>query len=151
MEIQEILGYLLNSSAKMIKRTMDSYLDKYGITTSQWAILKLLDNKIQLTQTQIAKELLGDRATAGDVIQRLCEKGYIEKSLDKYDRRVYVVSLTPKAKNVIVDIEGMVSVVTKKALEGLTESEEQILYKSLKHIINNLSQEVSYDVGTRDI
>lgn len=151
MEIQEILGYLLNSSSKLIKRTMDSYLDKYDITTSQWAILKLLDSKKQLTQTQIARELMGDRATAGDVIQRLCEKGYIEKSIDKNDRRVYVVSLTPKANNVIVDIEGMASVVTKKALEGLTESEEQSLYKSLKHIINNLSQEVSYDVGTRDI
>lgn len=142
MVIQEILGYLLNTSAKLSKRVMDNYLNKYDITTSQWAILKLLDSKNLLTQTQIAKELSGDRATVGDIIQRLYEKGYIEKTSDKNDRRVYVVCITQKAKNIIEDIERMAADVTKKALEGLSENDKQILYKSLSQIIDNLSQEV---------
>lgn len=141
MEIQEILGYLLNSSSRLIKRTMDNYLSKYNITTSQWAILKLLDTNNQLTQTQIANKLLGDKATAGDIILRLCEKNYLEKSLNKNDRRAYVVSLTPQAKNAVMDIERMANDVTKKALEGLTRNDIQILYKSLNQIIDNLSKE----------
>lgn len=141
MNIQQILGYLLNTSSKLIKRTMDNKLSKYNITTSQWAVLKLLDTKNQLTQTEIAKELLGDKATAGDIILRLCEKNYIEKSINKNDKRMYVVSLTPKAKNLITDMERMANDVTKKALEGLGDNDVQILYKSLNQIINNLSKE----------
>jgi DNA-binding MarR family transcriptional regulator len=141
MEIKEILGYLLNSSAKLTKRSMDKYLEKYGITTTQWSVLKLLATKNQLTQTQIANELLGDKATVGDVVLRLGEKNYIEKVFDKNDRRAYVVSLTSTAKKMINDIETMANDVTRKALEGLNEADIQVLYKALNQIISNLSKE----------
>jgi len=95
MEIQQILGYLLNTSSKLIKKTMNNNLSEYNITTAQWAVLKLLDTKTQLTQTEIAKELLGDKATAGDVILRLSEKNYIEKSVSKNDKRMYIIYLSP--------------------------------------------------------
>jgi len=149
MEIQQILGYLLNTSSKLIKRTMDNNLNEYNITTSQWAVLKLLDTKIQLTQTQIAKELLGDKATAGDIILRLYEKNYVEKSIDKNDKRMYVVSLTPKAKNLINDMEKKAIKVTNKALEGLDYNDIQILNKSLNQIINNLSKEGQIWLGAK--
>lgn len=141
MKIQQMLGYLLNTSGKLTKKILDNNLKKYNITTSQWAVLKLLDTKKQLTQTEIAKELLGDKATAGDVILRLCEKNYIEKSINKVDKRMYVVRLTPKAKNVIADMERMADDVCKKALKGLDDNDIQILYKSLNQIINNLYKE----------
>ena len=141
MDIQQILGYLLNTSSKLIKRTMDIHLSEYNITTSQWAVLKLLDTKKQLTQTEIAKELLGDKATAGDIILRLCEKEYVKKLLDENDKRMYVVSLTPKAKTLINDMEKKAIAVTNKALDGLDNNDIQILNKSLNQIIYNLSQE----------
>lgn len=141
MEIQEVLGYMLGASSKLIKRTMENYLRKYDITTSQWAVLKLLDTRIPLTQSQIANELLGDKATIGEVIQRLYEKDYIEKSFSKNDRRAYLISLTPKAKNAVKDIERMVNEVTEKAIKGFTEDDIQLLYKFLNHIIDNLKGE----------
>ncbi len=143
MEIQEILGYMLATSSKLIKRTMDYYLNTYHITTSQWAVLKLLDTRIQLTQSQIANELLGDKATVGEIILRLYEKDYIEKLFDENDKRAYLISLTPKAKNVIKDIERMVNEVNEKALDGLTGEDVQTLYKLLNQIIDNLSKEES--------
>lgn len=141
MEIQEILGYMLATSTKLIKRTMDNYLSTYHITTSQWAVLKLLDSRIQLTQSQIANELVGDKATVGEIIQRLYEKDYIEKSFYENDRRVYLISLTPKAKNIIKDIERMVNDVNKTALKGFTGDDIQKLYDFLTQIIDNLSKE----------
>jgi DNA-binding MarR family transcriptional regulator len=141
MDIQQILGYLLNTSGRLTKQIMDNSLSKYNITTSQWAVLKLLDTKKQLTQTEIAKELLGDKATVGDIILRLCEKNYIEKSINKIDKRMYVVNLTPKAQTLIADMERMANDVSKKALAGLDDNYIQILYKSLNQIISNLSKE----------
>lgn len=141
MEIQEILGYLLNTSAKLSKRSMDKCLEKYDITTSQWSVLKLLDTKNQLTQTQISNELKADKATIGDVILRLSGKNYIEKAFDNNDRRAYVVNLTSTAKEMISDIETMANEVSNKALKGLNEAETQVLYKALNQIISNLSKE----------
>lgn len=50
MEMQNILGYMLNTSARFIKRKMDKNLEEYEITTFQWAVLKLLSQKEQLTR-----------------------------------------------------------------------------------------------------
>lgn len=141
MEIQGILGYMLNASARLIKREMDSYLENYNVTTSQWAVLKLLDTKKQLTQTEIAVELSGDKATAGEIIFKLCEKKYLEKKQDTRDRRAYVITLTPRAQEIVKDIEMMSEEVTKKALKDLDEEAVQVMYKCLNKIIANLTGE----------
>src|SRR5476649_886420 len=91
MEIQNMLGYLLNASARFIKREMDESIKKYNLTTSQWAVIKLLYNKKELTQAQIAEELKSDRATAGNVILNLYEKQYVNKVIGEKDRRTYVI------------------------------------------------------------
>ncbi len=147
MEIQQILGYLLNTAARMIKRAMDDNLSKYNITTSQWAVLKLLDSKPGLTQTEIARALSADKATAGEVILRLSEKDYLKKSVNERDKRSYSVSLTPKAKELIKDMERMASDVTMKALYGMEDTDIQNLNKSLQQIIKNLSKEESLCPG----
>ena len=100
-----------------------------------------------MTQTEIARTLSGDKATAGDVILRLSEKDYINKSINVRDKRSYSVSLTPKAKELIKDMERMASEVTLKALYGMADTDMQILNKSLQQIINNLSKEESLCPG----
>ncbi len=141
MEIQNILGYLIGTSARFIKREMDKNLETYDLTTSQWAVIKLLYNKEKLTQVEIANELRGDRATAGTVILNLCEKKYVDKVIDKNDRRSYMITLTEKAKDVVKEIDIIAEKVTKQALEGLSDDNTKILYQTLKQIINNLSRE----------
>lgn len=141
MEIQNILGYLLNTSARFIKRKMDKNLEVYNLTTSQWAVIKLLFNKNELTQAQIAEELNADRATAGNVILNLYEKKYINKVIDKNDKRSYVISLTQKAKDAVKEIDLIAENVTKEALQGLSEDNTKVLYDVLKKIIVNLSRE----------
>ena len=141
MEIQEILGYQLGTSSRLIKRTMESSLTNYDITTPQWSVLKLLNTREQLTQSQIANELVGDKATVGEVILRLSEKGYIEKSFHDHDRRVHLIRLTAKAKEAVKNIEKMVPDITEKALQGFSEEDRELLHKFLNQIIDNLKGE----------
>lgn len=140
MEIQNILGYLLGASSRFIKRKMDKKLEAYKLTTSQWSVIKLLDSKTELTQAEIADELKADRATAGAVILNLYEKQYVDKVIDKNDRRSYVIRLTQKAKAAVKEIERIAEKVTEEALEGVTDADKKILYDVLKQIINNLSE-----------
>lgn len=152
MEIQNILGYLLNTSARFIKRKMDKNLERYNLTTSQWAVIKLLFDRKELTQAQIADELNSDRATAGTVILKLYEKKYIDKVIDKNDKRSYVISLTQEAKNVVKEIELIAEHITKEALIEVSDDNIKVLYDVLGQIIKNLSkEEQDDDLETRDI
>ena len=55
MELNESLGFLLNISAKLIKRNLDLLLIDYNITSSQWAVLKALSLENNLSQAEIAE------------------------------------------------------------------------------------------------
>lgn len=152
VEIQNILGYMLNTSARFIKRRMDKNLENYKLTTSQWGVIKLLSKKDQLTQAQIADELKADRATAGTIISNLYEKKYIDKIVDKNDRRSYVISLTEKAKNTVKEIDLIAEMVTQEALSGIDDNNIKAFYDVLKQIIDNLvKEEENSDMETRDI
>ena len=140
MEMHNTLGYLLNTSARFIKRKMDKNLERYNLTTSQWAVIKLLSKKRELTQAQIAEKLNSDRATAGTVITNLYEKKYVNKVIDEKDSRSYLISLTEKAKDIVKEIDLIVEDVTKEALTGISDEEREVLHKALRQVINNLSK-----------
>lgn len=141
VEIQDILGYLLGVSSRFIKRKMDKELLGYNLTTSQWAVIKLLSKEDCLTQVQIAQKLKGDKATAGSVILSLYEKKYVDKMLGQNDRRAYVISLTAKGRDTVNEINLIVDKVTGEALAGISEDNQKILKASLEKIISNLSEE----------
>lgn len=83
---------------------------------------------------------LRDRSTAGTVIFKLNEKEYVKKNLASDDRRSYVVRLTPKAKDIIENIEKKAEDLSALVLIGSGEDEINVLFRSLKKIISNLSE-----------
>lgn len=66
MEIQNLLGFILNTSAKLMKRCLDTEL-------------KLLSYEDDLSQAEISDKLNTD----GAVIEKLISKGLITKTLSK--------------------------------------------------------------------
>ena len=93
----------------------------------------------EMTQAEIADQFSSDRATIGSVIMKLHKKKFLKKTLSNSDRRAYVISLTPKAREIADEIEQISEAVAKKALGGLSEDEIKHLYKALNQIICNLS------------
>ncbi len=141
MEIKNSLGYMLGASTRLIKRRMDKNLEDYGITTSQWAVLKLLAEQEQLTQKQIADGLSSDKATVGEIIKLLNKKGYVEKVINDRDKRAFLIKLTTKAKVMVNDLVSKASFVNEIALKGFSDKETEQLRDMLNKIIENLSRE----------
>lgn len=148
MDIQQSLGYLLNTSARLIKRKLDLQLKSYDITTAQWAVLKLLSVESNLSQAEIAEKTKTDRATCGAVIDKLISKGYLKKELSKNDRRSYIVKILPSALTIINDVTVLAENVNKTAVDGLSSVEINVLTQCLNKIISNLGGE---DTDVMDI
>lgn len=141
LEIQQSLGYLLNTSARLIKRELDKHLKSYNITTAQWAILKLLSAEDNLSQAEIANKTNSDRATCGTVIDKLISKGLLQKELFENDRRSYRVKILSPALAVINEITLLAESVNNSAIEGLSDTELKIFTKCLDTTISNLGGE----------
>ena len=139
--IHQSLGYLLNTAARLIKRELDEQLRVYDITTSQWAILKLLDREDNLSQAQIAARLNADRATCGSVIEKMIKKELAAKELSASDRRSYLVKITPEARGIVKEVSEIANRANTKALENICGEDRDAFARCLQVVITNLGGE----------
>lgn len=142
LKIQQSLGYILNTSARLIRRTLDMQLKSYDITTSQWAVLKLLSVENNLSQAEIAEKTNTDRATCGTIIDKLISKGLIQKELSENDRRSYIVKILPPTVAMVNKVTSLAENANHQALQGLSDDDIDILIKCLNTIIANLGGKV---------
>ncbi|WP_165329488.1 MarR family winged helix-turn-helix transcriptional regulator [Streptococcus tangpeifui] len=138
MELHESLGFLLNYSARLIKRRLDQELKQYHLTTSQWAVLKILSEHSHISQAELADLTGTDRANCGAVLDKLIAKQFVEKTLSPQDRRSYVVSITPSALELVENIVALVNQTNRQALKGFSKDEQQQFVNSLNLVIKNL-------------
>lgn len=143
MKKENIMGYLFSLSSRCYRKAINQELDKYDLTITQCGVIRILCYAGELTQAEIADLYASDRATIGSVIQKLEEKNYLERRPSKSDRRAYVVTLTPKAKEIAEEIEKVSTEIEKKALAGLSQIESEHFYKAMNTIIKNLSEPIA--------
>ncbi len=94
--------FQLMKVARILRNKLDYMLNDHDITASQFSVLNILyQSEVPLASSQIAAFLNSDRPTISGVIFRLEKKGLINRKKDDNDRRVELLILTEKAKDVI--------------------------------------------------
>lgn len=138
--IQNSLVFLLAAASRLSKREFDKLLLKeYQITAPQWSVLSLLCHEGGLPQTQIAERLYWDKATIGDIVEKLLVKGLVERTVSPTDKRAYCVSATEKTRSLIGQLTKTATQINEKTSAGMTPGEKMMLQELLKKVIANLS------------
>lgn len=138
MNINQSLGYLLNTSARNIKSLLNDELKSAGITTSQWAVLKLLSEKGMLTQVDIALNLKSDKATVGAITEKIERKGLVIKDKNLLDKRAYNVFLTDAGESLVNNLVGAAENVNSVAFRGFNQKQRKDLEQYLNRVTLNL-------------
>ena len=141
MKINESLGFILGVTSKKLKHHLMDILKEYNLTTSQWSVLKLLCEKDNMTQVEIAKNFKTDKMTIGGVVDKLISKNLIERKRSTTDRRSYYVYILDEGKRIVSIIEKYAVDINEKALSGFTESEVEQFKLYLERINKNFEGE----------
>jgi DNA-binding MarR family transcriptional regulator len=88
------------------------------------------------TITNISKEFDLKKSTVSDSISSLIRKGFLEKSRDNKDSRIYYFSLTKKSKVKIKALEKRIDKIIN-TLRQTPEHEKEIISKFLLAVISN--------------
>ena len=151
MQINESFGYLINMTARNVKKELEERIKEYDITSSQWAVLKVLSEERAFTQAEVAKKLSADRATTGSVIDRLLDKKLISRNQCENDRRANKVSLTEYGLELTKKICMEAIECNKKALAGFDDKDIQKFIWFLNKINSNMNRGESNVMEIRDI
>lgn len=125
MEAQSMAGHLIRRlnqvSTQVFTRQMQA--SGHDLTSVQFAAMDAIRETPGIDQATVAAMIAYDRATIGGVIDRLVQKGLVERSVSKRDRRAREVRLTDKGDTLFKDILPLVRALQADILPGLTEDQ----------------------------
>jgi DNA-binding MarR family transcriptional regulator len=113
-----------------------------GLTRSQWWVLTHLYFHEGITQTEFSAILDIERASLGRLLDRLEEKGWLERRADPADRRIKRVYLTGEVEPLMRTMRARAASVRSVTLAGLPPEEAERLIDYLVQVKSNLTGEL---------
>jgi MarR family transcriptional regulator for hemolysin len=125
--------------ARQLRVTFDQSVEQSGMTRAQWTLIAAVASNPGATQRVIAEALEVREITAGRLIDRLCDDGYLERVASPNDRRAYCVYLTPAAQPVLDKLDELAKIHETAIFAGFGAQDLEQLDALLDTIAGNLS------------
>jgi len=125
--------------ARQLRVTFDQSVERSGLTRAKWTLIAAVARNPGATQRLIAEALEVREITAGRLVDRLCEEGYLRREENPNDRRAYCVYLTPTAQPVLDTLDELAKFHEAAIFAGFSAEDLDKLDTLLDTIAGNLS------------
>lgn len=134
LKLSNQLCFPLYASGKEITRKYKPFLDKLGITYTQYIVLMVLWEKDHVSVKEIGEKLYLDSGTLTPLLNKLLIKGYISKKSLPRDNRELIISLTNKGLELKKEAYEIPPQIAKEIKLSPEEAKElyRLLYKVLE-------------------
>jgi DNA-binding MarR family transcriptional regulator len=104
-DLEHFLPYLLNQAAEASSKSFQAtYKSAYGMTRTQWRILANLGKFGAATARDICRISHIEKTKVSRAVATLEAEGLLARQPSVEDRRVEILSLTPKGSTVFLDL-----------------------------------------------
>jgi DNA-binding MarR family transcriptional regulator len=138
----------------LVERIMQHYFARFGISGSQWGLLRTLhraeeDGQSRLRLTDLSDRLLIRPPSVTGAVDRLERAGLVARDHATVDQRSKLVGLTPKGRQLIQRVLAVHEQQVAKVLGGLTKREQAELHRLLRRLGQHLEGLMArgYDVN----
>lgn len=117
-------GFQFSVLARQWRRTLDESLERAGLSDATWApLIHLQELGEGVTQKELAHRLGIDGSSLVRLLDILEQKGFIERQVDKDDRRARQIYLTDAGRAAVKDIRRVLSRAEAKMLADVSDAE----------------------------
>ncbi|MCY9666498.1 MarR family transcriptional regulator [Paenibacillus alginolyticus] len=125
---------------ELSQRTLDKYMDNYGITLVQFGVLKSIPEKKMISIKELVQKVGCVPSNMTTMLQRMMRDDLVKSIKNPQDYRETLVYLTKKGENVSRTLEPVYEQFLKESYGHLTEEEQQNLEYLLSKLKQNLTQ-----------
>jgi DNA-binding MarR family transcriptional regulator len=136
--IENQLCFTIYACSREITKLYQPYLDKIGLTYSQYIVMLVLWERQQCTVKEIGEALFLDSGTLTPLLKRLQAAGLIVRERSVQDERKVLISLTEQGWKLQSDA----TCIPGKMMEGTTMSSDEsteLLYQ-FKNLLNRVHE-----------
>lgn len=141
---KEAIAEIFQSFKKIFKNIQEyseAVLKEFGVTGPQLWLLKWLGNGKGSPISELSQKMLLHISTVSSIINRLEEKGYVERRKTKTDRRVVLIHLTEAGRALIAKAPEPAQGKLAHGLRKLSQKEVLDLCRSLQKIVQLMEVE----------
>ncbi|UFJ39409.1 MarR family transcriptional regulator [Brevibacillus humidisoli] len=129
--IEDCFTFLLGKAYQRFSQIEKERLRPYGVTPVQFGLLHLLWEKDGRKGSELGERLRLDGATITGMLDRLEQSGLVERRSDPKDRRINLIYLTPKGKELEKPLNDLLDQLQAELLSDFPEEEVAFLKKML--------------------
>ena len=137
-------GFLISQIKQVQGRVFDAMLQEAGIEEfngAQGRILYILWQEDNLPIVELSRRTGLAKTTLTGMLDRMEEKGILERRFDKKDRRQVRIVLSDKARELNDKYNQVSDAMNERFYRGFTDSEIKQFEETLERILRNLTQE----------
>lgn len=140
-QLDKRFGFLVADVDRLCGNRFDELAkSSLNLTRAQCRVLAYLSHYGEVNQARLAGLLEVAPISAGRLLDRMEEGGWIERLLNPEDRRERQVRMTAKAEKALDSARRVGDEITAEALAGFTRKESEQLVMLLQRVRGNLSR-----------
>ncbi len=138
---EALLGIVVTAS--LLLKFADKFFGKYGITGTQFNILKMLREfeAEGLSQQELSQKLVVTQSNVVGLIDRLEKSGYVQRKAHPTDRRFNLLELTAKGRKLVDDLEVLYFKKINELMGTLPERQKQTIITALGDLRERIKQD----------
>jgi len=124
-------GHLTRRVYQVSTALFDDECGDLDLTPIQFAALVAIDAHPRIDATRLSEVIYFDRSTIGDVLDRMEAKGWVTRRPSPTDRRIKLLTMAPRGREVLRLAEPAVRRVQQRLLAPLSDRDADTLVRLL--------------------
>jgi DNA-binding MarR family transcriptional regulator len=145
--VERIIGDFM-ATVRELRCQGTQRLVKQAVSMTHLHVMWLLEHHSDLTMGHLADMLDVSLSNATGLIDRMEERGFVERVRVPDDRRIVQVRLSPKGREMLEDVEVLKSTMLRKVLGRLNRAQLERLSSTIEDVRKAIAAEVSAEPGT---
>jgi DNA-binding MarR family transcriptional regulator len=141
------VGFVLHDVARLMRKRFEQRSRDTGLTRSQWHVLAILAKNEGIHQKGLADLLEIQSITLVRLLDKMQERGWVERRPHPTDRRTTLLFLTPQAGPQLAVMRGLGEQTRSEAMADFTAQEQQqllaLLLRMREHLVLACDQPVT--------
>lgn len=138
MTTQQTIGFVLHDVARLMRKRFEQRARQAGLTRSQWQVLSMLSHNEGIHQKGLADLLEIESITLVRLLDKMQERGLIDRRPHPTDRRMSLLFLTEAAHPLLQLMRQFGEQTRRETMDNFSEQEHQLLQQFLGRMRENL-------------
>ncbi|CAN7432997.1 MarR family winged helix-turn-helix transcriptional regulator [Rhizobium sp. LjRoot258] len=134
------LGFLLHDVARLLRKRFEQRARCLGLTRSQWQTLAYLSSNEGIHQGGLAEILEIEPITLVRILDKLADRGLIERRQHPSDRRIWLLYVREEAHPLLAEMRTLGELTRSEAFQSIPPEQRDLLFDILSAMKTNLVQ-----------